>query len=358
MKLRIIEKEQEFKEVRDIWDELVCRSKTSTPFQLWGWSYYWWKHLKGDKALKIILVEDTVGELVAISPTCIESYEGLAVMKIIGTRGTDYLDIISDKDDYGKATTGIIDWFVENRNISIIHIEDIPDKSPIFIYLPGLIKKHNLVWEKELLCQTMKIDLEGGWGKYLDNLSNKKKKEIAYDRRYIDKKAGKISYKKSGAADFDIHVKHHQERQSNAGNQGSYFREETVSFMTDVASYFDKKGILDLSFLLVEEKKVASTYGAVLNNKKFLITVGFDPTLEKFSVGSVLYGIDIEDAINRELGLYDLSRGDEKYKRSWGARSEANYRVVISKSSADMHKFKKAYSSATVGLDFAPSSSS
>jgi hypothetical protein len=44
---------------------------------------------------------------------------------------------------------------------------------------------------------------------------------------------------------------------------------------------------------------------------------GFDPKYEEWSVGLVVMGKCIEDAISRELSEFDFLRGDEPYKKRW-----------------------------------------
>ena len=61
------------------------------------------------------------------------------------------------------------------------------------------------------------------------------------------------------------------------------------------------------------------------------MTVGFDPEYSRFSVGSVLYGLDIEQAIRESFMEYDLSRGAEGYKQRWGAEYTANMGILVSK---------------------------
>jgi CelD/BcsL family acetyltransferase involved in cellulose biosynthesis len=61
----------------------------------------------------------------------------------------------------------------------------------------------------------------------------------------------------------------------------------------------------------------------------YLYLQGFDPACEKLSPGLVLLGAVAEQAIAEGFGVLDFLRGQERYKRFWGAVDQPAFRRVL-----------------------------
>ena len=73
----------------------------------------------------------------------------------------------------------------------------------------------------------------------------------------------------------------------------------------------------------------AAWYGFAMDDTVFFYQGGWDPRLERDSVGAVLMGMMIRRAIERGYRVFDFLRGDEPYKLTWTSTSRTCYRVVI-----------------------------
>src|SRR2546430_13565288 len=65
--IKTIEDAAGFCALRKEWDELLEASASNSFFLTWEWLYPWWKHLSGDRKLRIITLRSD-GELIAIAP--------------------------------------------------------------------------------------------------------------------------------------------------------------------------------------------------------------------------------------------------------------------------------------------------
>jgi len=65
--IETIEDAAGFEKLRDEWDTLLETSASNCLFLTWEWLYPWWKHLSGDRTLRIVTLRSG-GELVAIAP--------------------------------------------------------------------------------------------------------------------------------------------------------------------------------------------------------------------------------------------------------------------------------------------------
>ena len=63
--------------------------------------------------------------------------------------------------------------------------------------------------------------------------------------------------------------------------------------------------------------RIAALYNFIYNDTCFYYQSGFDPVWAKFSPGTVLFSLSIQDAIENGMLEYDFLQGDEPYKFNW-----------------------------------------
>ena|SRR5438105_11909593 len=73
--------------------------------------------------------------------------------------------------------------------------------------------------------------------------------------------------------------------------------------------------------LLIDE---LTTFEALKSVQLYLS--GFDPALARFSLGTLLVGHAIEEAVREGAEEFDFLRGQEDYKYRWGAKDRLVYR--------------------------------
>jgi CelD/BcsL family acetyltransferase involved in cellulose biosynthesis len=81
-----------------------------------------------------------------------------------------------------------------------------------------------------------------------------------------------------------------------------------------------RAGVLNLSFLEIDGRAVASTLCWDHGATTYLYNNGFDPEYRRLSVGFVAKVLGIRDSIERGRRRYDFLKGAEDYKRRLGGR--------------------------------------
>ena len=83
-------------------------------------------------------------------------------------------------------------------------------------------------------------------------------------------------------------------------------------------------GALRMHATRVGERIVAVFYGFASSQTVYYYLSGFDPELEKLSIGTIIVAQAIEQAVRDGAKWFDFLRGAEEYKYAWGAKDRVN----------------------------------
>jgi CelD/BcsL family acetyltransferase involved in cellulose biosynthesis len=75
----------------------------------------------------------------------------------------------------------------------------------------------------------------------------------------------------------------------------------------------------------------ASIYGFDNGETFYYYNTGYDPEWASYSVGLVLTGLSIRNAVERGVGTYDFLRGDEAYKFDWANKMQQLVNVTLAR---------------------------
>lgn len=351
MKFQVINSLREFDSFRDKYDQIfsVC-SNDLTPYQSFGWNYFYSKYFSGNNILNLCLLDEP--EIKAILPMWRKDYNGPKALEFIGARGTDYLNFITTNKE--KLADMLLDYFIQNQNLDIIYLEDITETESIIEWLESKCSEKGLYFQKIENCPVFFIKLPKTSDLYLNSLSKRTANDFHYDIRYAEKHLRvKLEYivEKDEKALLE-HIKLHQKIRENKNTKGSYYKKEISDFMMDFIQTISPDN-RRISFLKIDGNPIASILSVVHNNKVFLVTVGFDPEYQKYTPGKILFIKDILNCIEFGYKHYDLSRGAEDYKTKLGAIQKNNLCIYISKDNIS-EDFKKAYQLVKDGVGHNP----
>lgn len=341
MEIFLISEIEDFLSLKGPWDSLVGKDPEATPFQTFPWSYCWWKHLRGNKRLAILLCKDN-RTVTGIFPMWVRTLEnGIRVAEFIGSRGTDYLAPIVPNNHHAIYSS-ILTFLIESEMCDVINFEDVKAAHPMIGFLEQPNLQRQLVTEKRESSPCYVVELPKTWDEYLARLSKRTQRDIAYDRRYLRRYFSSVEFEFSAnSQEFPNHVELHQKRRISLNTPGTYASEDVINFLGNVVSEWELGGILRLSMLKLNRSPVASILSCQWRDEIYALYVGFDPAFGKYGVGSVLYGYCIEESIRQGMRLYDLSRGRDDYKEKWGAVYRKNVGLLVSTSREKIERYKE-----------------
>jgi CelD/BcsL family acetyltransferase involved in cellulose biosynthesis len=330
LRARAITSTEAFAALRERWNDLLMRSSTNSIFLTWEWLFSWWQQFGNDSELSIILIEKS-DRLIGIAPLYYEKKRMRGVLPLVslqwlgsGAVGSDYLDIIVEPDYQNEVYQAIYRYLIDNEHHwDLLRLCDMPQESRAFEHFCQQFQNQpefNYQHDREYICPY--IDLKGqSWQSFEMSLSSnmrynlKRREKQVFDHLRAELARCDQSQNVSTLLDqiFDLHNRRWQLRGGSDGFAGRSIR----AFHQRAAARLFEKGWLKLFLLEIDHKAVAGIYGLEYQNTFSFYQSGFDPAWDRYSVGMVLLGQTVKDAIARNLERYDFLHGAEEYKFKW-----------------------------------------
>lgn len=296
------------------WLALCRRTPGTTPFQTPMWLLPWWAHFGSDE-LAVIHTPDALAPLYVLR----DGDESLGMF--LGTGISDYLDVVGDAASVIDEMTALDCrmWDLQQlRPASTMLSAPLPDG------WAENVEDHDV-------CPVLPLH---GF-----QPSTHAQKKIRYYRRALERlgevrveAATESTLDECTRALFDLHAARWQRR----GLPGVLADDVVQQFTRDVARRMLDAGALRLYATRLRddsgERIVAVFYGFGFGDTVYYYLSGYDPELEKLSIGTLIVAHAIEEAQRDGAATFDFLRGAEEYKYAWGATDRTNRRRQLFRS--------------------------
>lgn len=296
------------------WDALWRRAPGATPFQSPHWLLPWWSHFSNGGELAVLISDN------ALAPLYILRDDSESLGMFLGTGNSDYLDILSD----GADVDALVARALEN-DCQFWDLQQLRPSSPLLnAALPEGWSDNR---EEMDPCPALSIE---NAGEELSNLlSTHARKKLRYYRRCAAREA-EVSYSSATAETLDECLtalyELHAARWKTRGLPGVLADDVTQSFHRQVARRMLEAGSLRMYTMRMNERIVAVFYGFAHQGTTYYYLSGFDPALDRLSIGSIIVAHAVEQAVSEGDTTFDFLRGAEEYKYAWGATDRINRR--------------------------------
>ena len=297
------------------WRELWQRAPNATPFQSPMWTLPWWRAF-GSGELHGIVTRDG-GQITGIAPLFVLREDDESLGLIIGSGNSDYCDILGPAEPVIDAIAKIDCQMWDFQQLR-------PSSALLTAAAPSgwsdNVAEHDV-------CPILPIE---GAGDELEHLlSTHFRKKLRYYRRSLER-MGAVSVDSPTAATldtfmdalFDLHAARWQTR----GLPGMLATDVDQNFHREAARAMLDAGALRMYATRVNDRIVAIFYGFAAHDTVYYYLSGYDPELEKMSIGTVIVAHAIEQAVRDGARVFDFLRGAEQYKYTWGAKDRPNQR--------------------------------
>ena len=311
MEVTIITTDAALTALADEWLQLWRRSPDATPFQSPMWLLPWWRHF-GSNELQVITLRDG-GKLEALAPLYVLRDDSESLGLFLGTGVSDYLDVLATReqceviiDALTKIDCQMWDLQQLRPNIPILETPS-PDG-----------------WNENVEDQDPCLVLS------LENFqtSTHFKKKLRYYQRQ-----GQFTFQEASAENIDSMLQSlfelHGARWQRRGMPGMLADDVIQQFHRDVAHAMLAAGALRMYAMRAGGRVVGVFYGFAHAGTVYYYLSGYDPDLEKLSLGTVIVAHAIECAVRDGATTFDFLRGAEDYKYAWGAKDRMNRRRQI-----------------------------
>jgi CelD/BcsL family acetyltransferase involved in cellulose biosynthesis len=331
MNVAALDDDAAFDRLAGEWRALHDAAPTATPFQSWEWARAWWAHRRRGR-LCILCARDADGALVGLMPLVVAPYGLARRVTFLGAPEADYQDLLAAPAHADAVRDAFVRWLAAAaRRWDVIDLPDVREDSALATLAPpapGLVARSFI----HRVCPYLSLDQNGAdWrlaaGKQLRTRIGRKQRQLRRDHQVDFDLAGGDELPHALDDLFWLHNRRWRRR----GLAGAFARPSVRRFHRELAQRFAARGWLRLHRLRVDGKTRAAFYCFADGARVYYYLSGFDLALGRYSPGTVLMARAVEEAQAGGARVFDLLRGDENYKREWGAREHRTMRVVVTK---------------------------
>ncbi|HUJ28328.1 MAG TPA: GNAT family N-acetyltransferase [Myxococcales bacterium] len=349
---RVVSSAQEFRRLEEDWAALH-EATGSSVFQSWDWQWTWWKHFGRQdprRALHIVLVEGG-GQIAAIAPFFIEKVDVLPGLRLrrlsfLGTGLTDYLDLVVRRGFEEIACDCIAAHLASAPGFDVCSLADISASSPVLEPLRAALERHGLETNAFVCEQCPRTVLKGTWKETLETFDHERRRKrlsrIRQLRKQFDVALDICSDWKGVGRDVEEFMGLHQAGWSGQGKKGVYADRKTAAFQRAVAQIFFRRGELWLAFLRVNGARIAAMLGFIHRGEMahYLNGLGDAGEAARFSPGTTLTVLAMEELNSRGVRVYDFLRGTEEYKYEFAPIEVPNWALISFRKGARLARIK------------------
>jgi CelD/BcsL family acetyltransferase involved in cellulose biosynthesis/GNAT superfamily N-acetyltransferase len=315
--------------LRGEWQALWDRSPRATPFISPDWLLAWWRHLGGGP-LRTLAVRDG-RRLAGLLPMFVWESDGVRQLTPLGNGISDHVDLLAAPGRERDVAAAILAHLGESEDWDAADFRDLPADSPLLrCPLPDGIAGET---EDEEPCPVLVLprSFEG-----LDSVIPPEHfKKLCYYRRRLKRD---FVVRFETATDeatldelFDALVRLHGARWAARGEPGVLDAPRVLAVHRESASRRLAHGRLRLHGLRLDGRIAAVWYGFAAKGRVHYYLGGFDPALDRYSLGTVMVGHAIEQAAREGADEFDFLRGREAYKYAWGATDRPKRRLRLTR---------------------------
>lgn len=313
------------------WSDLLSKSRANTIFLTWEWIYTWAETFLGPERRLFVLAVYKDKELVGIAPWCIRNKSkwgmSLKCLEFLGTpeMGSDYLDVFA-KEGKEKDVARHVSSFLFHEAAACwdsITLHDIPADSRFllhYLYQVDEDGKH-VELKPASFCPAATLPLTRS--EFFANLSSNRRQQYVRHARLLAKK-GKVTHqifrRLAAAQSLKSFNTLYQERWKSS--------EKELSFIQKLVSRCSEKDWIQIDLLEVDGREIAALLHLRYQQTLSMLLMGVDHSFDKrISIGNILVGLSIEQAIDDGFTTYDFLKGVEDYKFHWANSGRRSLRL-------------------------------
>jgi CelD/BcsL family acetyltransferase involved in cellulose biosynthesis len=338
-RINIISTIDEFRGLKDEWNDVLNKSNTNTIFLTWEWLYTWWEVLGRGAELFIVVSRDENGRLEGMAPLHIRKTRYYK----FPTRELTFIGMgLSDRQDFiatgngEKVTDGLLRVAFENRaKWDVMHLEQIPEHS--YLMKSKTAGQFGCFIEASSICPF--VSIAGTWDSYSKTLGKKFWKDVRNKSNKMNR-LGKWEFQVDRNGEDSkgtISMSEEIERKSRKEGTEKIFLSDPSNreFLCRFGETSVQNGWFDYSKIVLNNSVIAYLIGFVYDGKYCAYNTAYDKGFFEASPGKLLLNEKIKWCFRNadHANEFDFLRGDFYVKSLWATDSRQHYRIVIFKPS-------------------------
>ena len=333
-RVRIIDNLSDWEQIRGPWDEILVKSTSNNVFLTWEWMHSWAECFLNDQRELFIVVVYDGDAIVGIAPWYIHKISkgicSIRQIEFIGTpeAGSDYLDVPMKKGREKEVTCFLYDFLLGEAAASWdrLRLHDIPANSLFLLHFLHKVREQGKYVHVSESSFCPVVELGSSEEEFFSGLTS--------NRRELFRRHLKILSKQDAFEHLTF---------STGGTEKpiqdffSLYREKTGRPGDDLQcliSKFDEKkrnASLQIDFLSAGGRYIGGLLHICYQDTLYMYLMAIDKSYNpKVSIGSLLVGLSITNAIQSGATCYDFLKGAEEYKFHWANNGRRSSSIIFS----------------------------
>ena len=321
------------------WEQLQKGSLDITVFQQYGWLKNSWEFISSLEHATPYVVEITEdNQTIGIVPMycTIEKFVNLTIrtLKPIGAGHSDYMmPIFSAKYEPNELMEIALEAiFKDTANWDCINWKDVPMNSTIDYIFSKQFKLWTPFIERKQTAVCPYVNLQHGMEAVQHNISKRLLKEVLYKERRLKRK-GILQYRKVNTKKEIVSIMNrfftlHYQRWKNTDTPSQFNDPIARTRVLQAALELFDQQLLYLSYISLDDAITAVHFGMKDRRRNYLYLHAVNQEYRKYSVGSLLVYYIIQDSFLEGLETVDFLKGNESFKKRWGAVNRFNVQYI------------------------------
>ena len=321
-------------EIIDAWDRLASRSEQATAFHTSAWQGALAAPFSKARRYRLITLHDR-GHLSAVIPLQLNSGGSLETP---GEMISDYLDPLLGEENHqarGSAVLSLLHALPVAASRQIV-FHNMRVDSPWWTTLAGLCHRTGYEMSETLSAKASRIMLPASWDDYLGGLASHDRKELRRKMRNAEtREGGRLSIVEADDPRLPGELERIFAFISGRGGVKAIKSDWMYRpFFRRALPGLIKARQVKLYSLMLNDRPAAGMICFSSRRGPMMWAGGWESAMSQHSPGIVLLGMSIRHSIENGASIFDLLRGQSRYKKELGAVDMPIHRLTLRRKDA------------------------
>jgi CelD/BcsL family acetyltransferase involved in cellulose biosynthesis len=324
----------ELQGLRTQWAALVDQTRNATFFQHFDWLETYWQHYGQNQRLRVLVVSQN-NQPIGILPLVVRQRSlGWGSARVLAYPLDDWGTFYGPIGPEPLATlrAGLKHIAQTQRDWDFVELGWVASETGDEGRTGAALAAAGLAGERSFYDSVAIVDLVGTWHEYLAARPNRFRSKLAAAERKLAGR-GKVTYVRfrpepagDGPVDYrwdlyDACVEiSRQSWQADSDNGTTMCHEQVSNYLRDAHMAAVRAGCCDLNILFVDGRPAAFMYCYTYRGRVFGLRRGFDASVARDGLGTVLCARMLEDSFARGDREVDMGASYLESKRVWMTR--------------------------------------
>jgi len=335
---RVHTDERAWEQLRPCWDSLLACSDGATPWQSWHFLSGWWRHLAGDRQLRIVVVERR-------SRPCLILPLQLSVDRIAGMT-LRCLEPIAMPDDINRPRLALGPFdpaayraalnalWRRRKEWNLLRIDERPPTGNELRLLDEFAEERDIEVHRSPLHPCPFLSLNRSWPEYLSGRSARLRKNLRNSRHRLES-IGKMKVEVFDTPDrietgFDVLMGIHEHSWKYSEGLGIGRSEACRRFFRSLLVDLAAESRARLLVLYGGDIPLAGTFALMDDGTYYSAAIAHDSRYAQCSPGTLLEALELEMLMNEShYASYDFLGAALNNKLRWTSQARPTVRVWL-----------------------------